>query len=147
MTAVVPKPLSSFVLEEESLACQITYPFNNKPGCFHNNNRWIALQNNLSFFNDESSLTKELLVAWWPSGLFTRLWTLAHCATAWYESSCLGDDNTFLDPSTRSMLFSWFHLIFWSDTIMCMSNFTLNCETENLKQTKGLAKIFKKLKN
>ena len=68
--------------------------------------------------------------AWIAEWYHTRLWSLVHYAMPWAMSSSLGDDKLFFGPK-HNMLYSGFYLVFWCNTIICLSN--LSCELRNRK--------------
>ena len=49
---------------------------------------------------------------WIAEKYHTRLRSSVCCTMPWALSSSLGDDRLFLDPSTTSMLSSWFYLVY-----------------------------------
>ena len=94
-----------------------------------NKSKWFVLQSNSSsqlhmtkIVHKRSGRISKLCSSntkSWSAGIhewyLTQLGSLVHCAMPWAMSLSLGDNKLFLDPSTTSMLSSWFYLVylFW----------------------------------
>ena len=80
--------------------------------------------------------------SWIAEWYHTRLWSSVHCTMPWAVSSSLGNDKLFFGPNHNIYtLFHYFYLIYLSwYYIICLSNLSLNCETEKGKLKKFIQK-------